>query len=129
MRARNLPQETRARLALIDAGLPLAETQIVVCDDYGDFVARMDMGYRELKVGIDYDGPQHRTDPVQRQRDIDRQVALDALGWVIIGVSAELLRHRPATMIGRVQDAMHAAGWAGRRASGNSTTPPPRVAS
>lgn len=125
-------QETRTRLVLIDAGLPRPETQIVVCDEYGEFVGRVDMGYRELKVGIEYDGPQHWTDPKQRQRDIDRQVALTEQGWVIIRVSAELLRYRRGTLIARVEEAMYAAGWEGRAwpsASGNLTTPRPRVAS
>lgn len=123
------PQESRTRLVLIDAGLPKPETQIVVRDGYGQFVARVDMGYRQLRVGIEYDGPQHWTDPKQRQRDIDRHCALVALGWVIIRVTAELLRYREATFIGRVEDAMVAAGWAGRPASGNPATAHRRVAS
>ncbi len=122
-------QESRTRLALIDAGLPWPQTQIEVRDEYGGFVGRVDMGYRELKVGIEYDGPQHWTDPKQRQRDIDRQVALAEQGWVIIRVSAELLRYRKATLIGRVEDAMYAAGWPGRCPRWNLATAPPRVAS
>ncbi|MGV0747049.1 hypothetical protein [Mycolicibacter heraklionensis] len=122
-------QESHVRLVLIDAGLPRPETQIAVCDDYGQFVGRIDMGYRELKVGIEYDGAQHWTDPTQRQRDIDRQVGLAEAGWVIIRVSSELLRYRRATLIGRVEHAMYAAGWARPSASGNLTTPPRGVAS
>ncbi len=105
------PQETRTRLVLIDAGLPAPQTQIRVCDEYGDFVARIDMGYRDLRVGIEYDGPQHWTDPEQRARDIDRHTALLDLGWAIIRVSSELLRYREGTCIARVVAAMHAAGW------------------
>ncbi|BBZ11823.1 hypothetical protein MBRA_20180 [Mycobacterium branderi] len=101
----------------------------MVYDEYGEFVARVDMGYRDLRVGIEYDGPQHWTDPEQRRRDIDRQWALVALDWVIIRVSAELLRYREATFIGRVEAAMYAAGWAGRSASVKSTTVDRRVAS
>jgi hypothetical protein len=33
------PQETRTRLVMIDAGLPTPQTQIRLCDEYGDFVA------------------------------------------------------------------------------------------
>ncbi|OBJ30382.1 DUF559 domain-containing protein [Mycolicibacter heraklionensis] len=121
--------ESHVRLVLIDAGLPRPETQIVVCDDYGQFVGRVDMGYRELKVGIEYDGAQHWTDPTQRQRDIDRHVALAEAGWVIIRASSELLRYRRATLIGRVEHAMYAASWARPPASGNLTTPPRSVAS
>lgn len=120
------PQESRTRLTLIDAGLPWPETQIVVRDQYGEFVGRVDMGYRQLKVGIEYDGQQHWTDPAQRQRDIDRHVELAAQGWVIVRTSGELLRYREATLIGRVRDAMSAAGWT---ASRKLPTPPRRVAS
>lgn len=123
------PQESRTRLALIDAGLPCPQTQIVVLDGYGGFVARVDMGYRDLKVGIEYDGRQHWTDPVQRQDDIDRHVALADQGWLIVRVSAEMLRYREATVIGRVMQAMYAAGWDGRRASRDLATPRRCVAS
>lgn len=105
------PQETRTRLVLIDAGLPVPQTQIRVCDDYGDFIARIDMGYRELRVGIEYDGPQHWTDAGQRDRDIDRYTALADLGWTIIRVSSDLLRYRQGTFVARVVAAMRAAGW------------------
>lgn len=80
-------------------------------DEYGDFVARIDMGYEELRVGIEYDGPQHWTDPGQRDRDIDRYTALLDLGWTIIRVSGELLRYRRGTFVGRVVAAIQAAGW------------------
>lgn len=107
------PQETRTRLALVDAGLPRPQTQINVYDEYGGFVGRIDMGYPELRVGIEYDGPQHWTDPVVRARDIDRRKALADLGWRIIHVSSELLRYRLGTVIQRVVEAMEAAGWRG----------------
>jgi hypothetical protein len=103
------PQETRTRLALIDAGIPAPRTQIVVRDEYGEFVARIDMGYEDLRVGIEYDGPQHWTSADQRDRDIDRHSALLDLGWVIVRVSSELLRYRQATFIARVVAAMEAA--------------------
>ncbi len=53
------PQETRTRLLLIDAGLPGPQTQIVVRDEYGVPLARIDMGWEEFLVGVEYDGPQH----------------------------------------------------------------------
>jgi very-short-patch-repair endonuclease len=123
------PQETRTRLALIDAGLPRPQTQIVVRNEYGDFVARIDMGYEELRVGIEYDGPQHWTDPAQRDRDIDRYTALLDLGWKIIRVSGNLLRYRQGTFIARVLAAMHAAGWRPSPARVKPATARRRVAS
>ncbi|MBY0386907.1 MAG: hypothetical protein K2X56_02020 [Mycobacterium pseudokansasii] len=105
------PQETRTRLVLVDAGLPRPQTQIRVFDPYRDCIARIDMGYEALRVGIEYDGPQHWTDRQQRDRDIDRYSALLDLGWTIVRVSSELLRYRQGTFIARVVAAMQAAGW------------------
>lgn len=105
------PQETRTRLLLIAAGFPRPQTQIVVCNEFGDFVGRIDMGFTEWKVGIEYDGPQHWTDPDIQAHDIDRLADLAAEGWVIIRVSRDLLRYRPHVFLARVQEAMRAAGW------------------
>jgi hypothetical protein len=105
------PQETRTRLLLIAAGFPKPQTQIVVVDERGEFVARVDMGWKEWKVGIEYDGPQHWDDPDQHALDIDRLAKLAAQGWVIIRLSRDHLRYRPDVFLARVQDAARAAGW------------------
>jgi very-short-patch-repair endonuclease len=104
------PQETVARLALIDAGLPRPKTQFRVFDQYGQFVARLDMAYDDVQIGIEYDGPQHWTDPAVRQRDIDKQFGLTQLNWVVIRVSRDLLHHRRATYVARVESALRARG-------------------
>ena len=105
------PQETRTRLLLIAAGFPKPQTQIVVVDEYGSFVGRIDMGWEKWKVAVEYDGPQHWTDPEQHARDIERLADLAAQGWVIIRVSRDLLRYRPHVFLARVRDAARAAGW------------------
>ena len=105
------PQETVARLALVDAGLPAPRTQMEVFGRYGEFIARLDMDYRDVKVGIEYDGPQHWTDPAVRQRDIDKQFELTALGWIIIRVSRDLLRYRRPTYVARVESALRGRGF------------------
>ena len=98
------PQETKTRLVLIKAGLPKPRTQIRV------HPYRLDMGYEEFKVGVEYDGEQHWKDPAQHARDIDRLADLAALGWRIIRVSAEILRYRPQVVIVRTCEALRAAG-------------------
>ncbi|HYO05346.1 MAG TPA: DUF559 domain-containing protein, partial [Mycobacterium sp.] len=98
------PQETRTRLVLVDAGLPRPRTQIVV-DDW-----RIDMGYEEFKVGVEYDGVQHWSDPRQHRRDIDRLAELLARGWLIIRVSADMLRYRPGVITSRTCQALRQAG-------------------
>jgi hypothetical protein len=104
------PQETRTRLVLTDAGLRPQRTQIDVFNRFGDHVRRIDMGWPEWKVGVEYDGEQHWTDPAIRARDIDQQAELEALGWRIIRVSAEMLRYRSVTIVERTRAALGAAG-------------------
>jgi hypothetical protein len=103
------PWETRTRLVLVAAGLPSLRTQIPVFDG-GCLIARLDMGWEEFLVGVEFDGAQHWTDPGQRTWDIDRLAGLEALGWRIVRVSADLLRYRPAVVVARVLDALRAAG-------------------
>ncbi|WP_088413352.1 endonuclease domain-containing protein [Mycobacteroides saopaulense] len=106
------PQETRTRLVLVRGGLPMPQTQIQVIDEFGWVFARIDMGWEQWKVGVEFDGAQHWTDPAQRAKDIERLAELESLGWRIIRVSSDMLR-RPPTIVDRVADALHAAGWRG----------------
>jgi hypothetical protein len=103
------PQETRTRLVLIGAGLPRPQTQIVVRDDFGDAFARVDMGWQQCKVGVEYDGVQH-WDPESRAYDIDRHARLLVQGWRIVRVSADILRYRPQTIVVRTCAALAEAG-------------------
>lgn len=104
------PYETKTRLAIVASGLPQPQTQIEVRSDWGTVLARIDMGWEEWQVGVEFDGAQHWTDPAQRTRDIDRLAELEARGWIIIRVSADLLRRRPAVLIARIRRALHLAG-------------------
>lgn len=106
------PQETRTRLLVIAAGLPRPQTQIEVFNDWGRALARIDMGWPEWKVGIEYDGAQHWTDTRVRTNDIDRAAELQRRGWILIRVSADLLRHRPHVVIARVRGALRLRGLA-----------------
>ena len=103
------PQESRVRLLLVKAGLPKPETQIEFRDRYGAVYIRVDMGWRQWKVAVEYDGVQHWTDRRQRSWDIDRIAMLDAMGWVVVRVSAEMLS-RPHVIVERVKARLRAAG-------------------
>ncbi|ORW38206.1 hypothetical protein AWB90_24540 [Mycobacterium paraense] len=104
------PQETRTRLVIISAGLPRPRTQIPVHNEWGAVVARIDMGWEQWRVGVEYDGAQHWTDPRIRANDIDRAAELERRGWRIVRVSADLLRNRPDIAIARIREALVAAG-------------------
>jgi hypothetical protein len=48
--------ESRQRMALVLAGLPRPQAQVELFDATGSFVARLDLGYEEWKVAVEYDG-------------------------------------------------------------------------
>lgn len=104
------PYETLTRLLLVRAGFPRPQTQIRVEDEYGFVVARPDMGWREYRVGVDFDGVHHWTDPRQRDKDIERYARLPELGWIDIRVSADLVHNRPRLLLERVGAALLARG-------------------
>ncbi|GAB4583629.1 DUF559 domain-containing protein [Nocardia sp. IFM 10818] len=104
------PPESHTRPLLIDDGLPPPTTQLVVRDEHGLFVARLDMGWERWKVAVEYDGAQHWTDPTQRTKDIDRSLALESLSWKVIRVSAALLYRRPDEVLDRVRCALLTRG-------------------
>jgi G:T-mismatch repair DNA endonuclease (very short patch repair protein) len=80
------PPETRLRLLMVRAGLPVPTAQYRVFDDDG-FVARVDFGYPELKFAIEYDGAWHG-EAGQLGRDRRRLNRLSAAGWRVFFVTA-----------------------------------------
>lgn len=106
------PQETRLRLLLVRAGLPRPVTQIPICDSVGRVVRRIDLGWPQWKVGVEYDGAQHWTDPAQHAGDIDRLEFFADLGWRMVRVSANHLRNQPEGVVRRAVAALLAAGCA-----------------
>ena len=102
-------QESRVRLLLVAAGLPPPETQIEFTDEFGMARIRVDMGWREWRVAVEYDGVQHWSDRYQRSWDIDRIAMLEAMGWAVVRISAEILA-RPEVIIERVRNKLRAAG-------------------
>lgn len=99
------PQESRLRMTLIRGGLPAPECQI----RFPELRIRVDMGWREWRVAVEYDGVQHWSDARQRAWDIERLELLDAAGWVVVRVSASMLRH-PDLVVARVRAKLRAAG-------------------
>jgi very-short-patch-repair endonuclease len=67
---------------------------------------RLDMGWSQYKVAIEYDGSQHWTDPGQRARDIERLEFLAAQDWTIIRVSWVHLRDQPRLVVNRIAKAL-----------------------
>ena len=108
------PQETRVRLLLVGAGLPKPETQI----EFRDLRIRVDMGWREWRVAVEYDGIQHWENRYQRSWDIERIALLEAAGWSVVRISAEMLS-RPDAIVERVKSKLRERGAFGRIQGGS----------
>ena len=91
------PKETWLRLLAIRAGYPRPRTQIPVRSPDGRRQYYLDMGWEDMMLALEYDGEQHRVDPVQYAYDIQRSEDLAELGWTRLRVvkenrSADVLR-------------------------------------
>ena len=82
------PQETWLRLLLIGAGFPRPTTQIPVLSPGGRPRYFLDMGWEDVMVAVEYDGQQHRTDPVQYRKDVTRSEYVATVGWRRVAVLA-----------------------------------------
>ncbi|OBH02913.1 DUF559 domain-containing protein [Mycobacterium sp. E3247] len=96
------PKESWLRVVLVQAGLPRPQTQIPVRDEFGSVIAYLDMGWEEVKVAVEYDGEQHRSDRRQYTWDVRRLETLERLGWIVVRV---VTGDRPADIISRVRAA------------------------
>jgi hypothetical protein len=99
------PRETWLRLLIIRAGYPPPETQIPVYNEYGALIAEVDMGWRDLKIAVQYDGDHHRSSE-QFAKDIRQMREMTEAGWIVIRVTA---RDTQATILRLIADA-----WARR---------------
>jgi hypothetical protein len=97
------PMETRVRLLLVFAGLPRPQAQLIVTDLAGLFVARADLGYKEQRLLVEYDGAFHWE---QRRADDLRREAMRALGWTVLVISADDYYKNPTATVARVRRAL-----------------------
>lgn len=105
-RAESIP-ESVLRLTLREAEL-FAEPQLEVRED-GYLLARLDLGFRSAKVGVEYDGAWH-ADPEQIARDRRRLARLRSCGWLVVVVTAQQLRDAPERVVRRVRDTLRTRG-------------------
>jgi hypothetical protein len=96
------PKETWLRLLLIDAGFPRPQTQIPVPGLSGETRYRLDMGWEDVMVAVEYDGEHHRVDRPSYKNDIMRMEYIHSVGWLVVRVVAG---HRRPEIVRRVRDA------------------------
>lgn len=103
------PKETWLRLLLIHGGYPRPTTQIPVRDASGHAFAFLDMGWEDVRIAVEYDGDQHRTDRARYAWDVKRLRLVHQQDWLHVKVIKE---DRPADVLRRVGEM-----WMARRGS------------
>jgi hypothetical protein len=103
------PYESLTRLLLIKAGFPRPQTQITVIDKDGN-VWRIDMGWPEYLVGVDFEGAHHWSNPKQRTKDVVRYAVLPELGWIDVRLTSGILHNNPQPFLNRVGAALITRG-------------------
>lgn len=98
--------ETWARLLLVDGGLPEPVTDHDVYGAAGEFLGCVDLAYPQLRIAIEYEGDQHRTDSAQWQRDLEKHERLMDAGWRVIRVARDQLFRYPLQYVDRVRVAL-----------------------
>ncbi|MGI5202512.1 hypothetical protein ACQEU6_13195 [Spirillospora sp. CA-108201] len=102
--------ESWIRAAAVHAGFPQPETQIPVRGAQGHWLY-IDLGYREFRVGLEYDGERHHTGREARTHDTRRRDWLaKEMGWAVIPVTKSFLT-RPAPYLGALLTALLQRGW------------------
>lgn len=79
------PGESWLRLRIIDAGFPRPEAQIAIEVD-GREIYRLDLGYPDLRIGLEYDGEEFHGSPEAKRHDEARREDLRRrFGWDVHG--------------------------------------------
>jgi hypothetical protein len=79
--------ESWLRLRIMDAGFPRPEAQIEVVDELGRCVYRLDLGWRDRHIAIEYDGEAHHSTDEQISHDRRRRGRLEStFGWQVLVV-------------------------------------------
>jgi hypothetical protein len=107
--------ETRLRLLLVLAGLPVPEVNVILRHPDGSWWMRFDLCYPSLKLIIEYDGRHHAEDSEQWLHDLKRREALDRMGWRVTVVTMHDYYDAPEEVLHRVRDALIERGMVGVR--------------
>ena len=94
------PMESRVRMALWFGGLPPPAVQHPVAT--GGRLYLLDLAYPAVRLGVEYDGEDHRTQ-ARARRDLAREAALVAAGWKILRFDAGVVRNDPKQVAEQVR--------------------------
>ena len=97
--------ETRTRMMIVRAGLPEPVVNLRVYCPTSSRLFHVDLGYESQKLAIEYDGAIHVGNRAQMEIDANRRRLLQDDGWLVIPVTASILR-TPEKIIRSVETAL-----------------------
>lgn len=74
----------------------------------GTGVVHLDRAWPEVKLAVELDGAKHHTSPADRRRDLARDSALAALGWVVLRFTYADIVNNPALVRAKILAAYRA---------------------
>ncbi|MCQ1951114.1 hypothetical protein NNX28_14415 [Arthrobacter sp. zg-Y859] len=105
------PPETRLRLMLLaDPELPEFLPNVAICDAAGEPQVWTDLGCREYRTCLEYDGVHHLT-PEQQARDHYRDLKTAELGWIQVKISKADFAQGQHRIRAKVRRGLALAGW------------------
>ena len=96
---------------LIRAGLPAPTPQLVIRNEYGQKIAKADLGYEAQKVAIFYDSELHREKSTW-EFDAWANAQMAEMGWERFRVTAQMMRS-PGTLTRQIGSAVMRGSWPG----------------
>lgn len=102
--------ETRLRMLVVLAGLPEPKTQVPVLDSRGRVLYRLDLGWEEVKVALEYDGRHHIERQEKWQADLLRREDCESRGWRFVIATSPDLYVGPHETLGRVRTTLSDRG-------------------
>ena len=99
------PRESLVRLILVAGGLPESEVQFAVTTARG--IRHADLGYRDARLLIEYQGDEHRTSRKRWLDDLTRRQLFEDAGYRVIEIGAADLVDE-AALVARVHRALEA---------------------
>jgi hypothetical protein len=108
--ANYVPTESEREQMLVrvlrEHGLPEPERQFSIYDEHGNFLARPDLVYRDLKIAMEYDSYQYHVGNQAHVRDNRRRNAIVGIGWLPLVATADDVRYGKGSEFARtVRDA------------------------
>lgn len=96
------PMESEARLAMIDGNLPTPELQFEIVDGNGE-LRRLDFAWPADRLAVEYDGMDWHSGPAAMRNDRRRQAALHDVGWTVMPIVFDDVRHHAWDFVGRIR--------------------------